>query len=240
MPLARSRLLRTCRYALKFDGVDDYVSIADSASLKPDCITIMAWVKKPTTSRGAIIGKTLDSDPYGTQTFALMWGGSYWGGYLWDSAGTMHLVAGGTLEVNEWINLALTYDGSVQRLYKNAVEIASSSWSGVLRKTVSPVRLGRWWRSDPAWWDGFIAQILIYSRSLSQDEIQWNINNPDNPVWNGLVLWLPGLDEYIQPPTWYDRSIFKNNGTIYGATKTEIILKAVRSQAPLRIQSPVR
>jgi hypothetical protein len=85
-----------------------------------------------------------------------------------------------------------------------------------------------------------VDEVCIYSRALSDDEILWNYNYPYNPIRNGLVLWLPGTDEAIQPPTWYDKSNFGNNGTIYGAQKTQLIRKPARTLAATRVLASAR
>ena len=240
MPLARSRLLRTCRYALSFDGVNDYVEVPHSNSLQLTSeMTLMAWiypkswVKPGTADESVIIAKyyqywMMFNNPGGLR-FRI-----HDGTHLYEACTPTNLMS-----LNNWYFIAATFDRPTVYIYINNVRYGPYTLNYSAWQRTNPVRVGAWTPTLNQIY-GLIGEARIYSRALSQDEILWNYNNPDNPVWNGLVLWLPGLDEYIQPPTWKDRSPFGNNGTIYDATKTEIILKSVRSQSPIRIQSPVR
>lgn len=57
--------------------------------------------------------------------------------------------------------------------------------------------------------------VRVYSRILSQDEIQSNMSNPYNPVSDGLELWLPIKNGYGN--TIVDYSGNGNNGKVYNA-----------------------
>jgi len=65
---------------------------------------------------------------------------------------------------------------------------------------------------------GTIALVRIYNRVLSEDEVRWNYLHPDNPVRDGLVLWLK-MDEGEGTKV-FDYSGNDNDGTIHGATWT--------------------
>jgi len=87
---------------------------------------------------------------------------------------------------------------------------------------------------------GYIYNVLIYNFALSQSQIQYNMANPDNPIRDGLLLWLQADPAYISGNTWYDLSGNNNNGTIYGATLVQLtpnharLLQAVRTLGPVR------
>jgi hypothetical protein len=93
---------------------------------------------------------------------------------------------------------------------------------------------------------GYIAQVLIYSRTLSDSEILWNYLYPDNPVRNGLVLWLQADPQYVKDIDgdgvleWVDLSGFNNHGKIYGARLVQLIKTPTRVLTPVRIQVPAR
>jgi hypothetical protein len=89
-------------------------------------------------------------------------------------------------------------------------------------------------------------QLLIYTRDLSDSDIAWNYNYPDNPIRNGLVLWLQAHPAYIKDIDndgrleWIDLSGYGNHGKIYGATLQQIVLNQKRTLSPERIQTPAR
>jgi hypothetical protein len=80
----------------------------------------------------------------------------------------------------------------------------------------------------------YSACVLIYSRPLSDSEITWNYSNPDNPIRNGLVLWLQAHPDNIRDIDgdgvleWLDLSGYGNHGKIYGATLVKLIRDPVR------------
>jgi hypothetical protein len=80
-----------------------------------------------------------------------------------------------------------------------------------------------------------VSQFQFYSRPLSDQEIQWNYINPDNPVRNGLVLWLKADPAYVKDIDgdglleWLDLSGFNNHGKIYGARLVELIRTPART-----------
>ena len=81
---------------------------------------------------------------------------------------------------------------------------------------------------------GYIAFVRIYNRALSDSEITHNYYFPNDPVRDGLVLWLHWDSIDIENGIWYDKSGYDNHGTIYGATLVDII------KSPTRILSPTR
>ena len=79
------------------------------------------------------------------------------------------------LPLNTWTHLAGTYDGSVMRLYVNGIQAGTFSVSGNMATSNSPLRIGgnNVW---PEFFSGKIDEIRIYNRSLTQAEIQSDMN----------------------------------------------------------------
>jgi hypothetical protein len=104
-------------------------------------------------------------------------------------------------------------------------------------------RIGRW---SAQYFPGYIYRALIYSRALSNSEVQWNYQYPDNPVRNGLVLWLQADPAYIKDIDgdgvleWVDLSGFGNHGKIYGARLVQLTKTPTRTITPYRVSSPKR
>jgi hypothetical protein len=66
---------------------------------------------------------------------------------------------------------------------------------------------------------GFIAQVLIYKdKALSVFEIQHNMLNSNNPVRDGLVLWLDVRACDASKNICYDLSGNGNHGTMYNVS----------------------
>jgi hypothetical protein len=162
--------------ALSFDGVDDWVTVADAASLDlTDGMTVEAWV------RPAALGG------WRTVAFKEQLGGMVYALYA-DQAGGRPLgqvfigaernaVGTSSLPLNVWTHLATTFDGTVVRLYVNGEAVGLSLVSGSLADSSGPLRLGgnSVWSE---WFAGLIDEVRVYDRALSAGEIQRDLQTP--------------------------------------------------------------
>jgi hypothetical protein len=74
--------------------------------------------------------------------------------------------------------------------------------------------LSRYFSSAAYFHNGPIAEVQIYNRQLSDDEVLYNNSHPNNPKRRGLVLNL--TQDSIYGPQWNDLSGNANNGTYVG------------------------
>jgi len=101
-------------------------------------------------------------------------------------------------------------------------------------------------KGSDRFFQGYITQVLLYSRALSDSEIQWNYQYPDKPIRNGLVLWLQADPQYIKDVDgdgileWIDLSGYNNHGKIYGAQLVQLIKTPARALTPARVLKPAR
>jgi hypothetical protein len=156
--------------ALSFDGVNDLVTVADSASLDlTGAMTLEAWVKP--TALGSMWRTVVIKEQPGQLSYAL-----YAGNGSGKPAGhvftTSDLRADGPAGValKTWTHLATTYDGATLRLYVNGTQVASKAVTGLATTSGSPLRFGgnNVW---PEWFKGQIDNVRIYSRALTAAEI---------------------------------------------------------------------
>ena len=165
--------------ALSFDGVNDWVTVNSSSSLNlTSAMTLEAWVYPAVAPAGfrTVIGKEqsggsvynlyASSDSSNRPATAVYVGGS-----------KRTLAGGNQLVANSWIHLAATYDGATQRLYVNGNQVASRPQSGAIQTSTSPVRFGGSGVSGE-FFRGFIDEVRIYNRALTQAEIQTDMNTP--------------------------------------------------------------
>jgi hypothetical protein len=234
MPLSPRRVLRTFRYALFFDGVDDYVVVAPSPSLALSSqFTLMGWLLFPPAAPGGkgFVQKNPHIADYDYMLYIT--GLGYPRVYFKNPVGAFFFVSYNVDHRDGiWHFWSGIFDGRYLRLYIDAVLRATEDTGGqTVRTTNTPLTIGY---GFGAYTRMYSAQVLIYSRALSDSEILWNYNYPDNPVRNGLVLWLKTDPDYIRDIDgdgileWLDLGGYGNHGKIYGATLVKLIRDPVR------------
>jgi len=119
-----------CNSALKFDGENDVVDFGVSAPLEAitEQVTIEAWVNVPEVpekgKNQVIVGQNLGM---GQLLFSMD------DGHLRCTVTTKFTMGVGDPDpfpANEWVHVALTYDGAELKLYRNGVMVASKAVKG--------------------------------------------------------------------------------------------------------------
>jgi len=89
-----------------------------------------------------------------------------------QTSGGVVTLFGGTVSADEgWFHAAVTYDGSVVKLFKNGVEVASTSLSGELLVDSSVEVLVGANFGGYGLFDGLIDELYVFNVSLSEGEI---------------------------------------------------------------------
>ena len=168
--------------AVNFDGVNDYVEVADNANLKPiNEITLEAWVDLysfPTTYAFSDIidkadpgqGYYLVFDRSNRLVFKIVTDGT--NGLGWVTPDYTSYIGG-------FHHLVGTYDGSKLRLYIDGIEVSSIDKTGNIVHTTDSLTMGA--INEPAsrqdFFNGTIDEVAIYNRALSAPEISSHYNN---------------------------------------------------------------
>ncbi len=159
--------------AYSFDGVDDYISVANSASLNPTtAITLSAWIKPLSITANTYYeimrqesgGRKLFSfQNVGTQlTLGLSTGGLYWE--------TDFPITASTFTDGQWHYVVYTYDGSYAKLYIDSALNNSQAHTGAIDAGTSSLYIGSL-NGASEFFNGTIDEVQIYNRSLSAQEI---------------------------------------------------------------------
>jgi uncharacterized protein (DUF362 family) len=174
-------------YALDFDGVDDYVEVADNGSVPlSGPVTVEAWIKP-------------SGDPiqYSEIVDRELGGG---GGYsfllnndrllhLWVGDGTDWTNTVGTTALQDdiWYYVVGVADGSTIRVYVNGVQEGTPTAQGAPTNT-NPVtlRIGRGCGALLRWFNGIIDEVRISNRALTPEEIAANFASG---LPEGTYLW---------------------------------------------------
>jgi hypothetical protein len=156
------------RYALSFDGVDDYVMVPDLVLTSG---SVEMWIRPSTVSGNRRIFSQLS----GSSSQAGATGidvynngpGSVW---VWSGSTWLRLADNNTLAPNNWYHLVFLYSGSQATLFVNGVQKytvnAGFNFSGV------QMGIGaRFLSSSGNTFYGFIDEVVIYNDVLSPEEI---------------------------------------------------------------------
>ena len=165
--------------ALRFDGINDVVSVPDAAALDLTTgMTLEAWVNPAVaTDWRTVILKEINAG----LAYAL-----YSNHNSPSPAGYAHIVGtaisdgtGGptTLPLNTWSHVATTYDGANLRLFVNGAQVSSRALTGSMIQSTNPLRVG----GNAVWgeyFSGLIDEVRIYNRALTASEIQADMASP--------------------------------------------------------------
>ena len=164
--------------ALAFDGKNDRVIIPDDDSLDLTTgMTLEAWVY-PTQKkwwRNVLIKE------YSNEPVYYLFANTYYDATVTaintGSGADTYLLGRSKLPVNAWTHLATTYDGSMQRLYVNGVEVASRARTGSIVPSDDVLSIGGDSISGKSF-KGYLDEIRIYNRALTDNEIQADMESP--------------------------------------------------------------
>ena len=217
-----------------FDGTDGYVDMGSSNQILPggrNPFTISLWLKPDSqgdTQEGLYSFNQPDDDQEGSTTYAfgILWEPSASGETYAFYAGQRGLTTWGPSKasgasredwVDTWCCITITYNGegtksghANYRFYINDVNYALSDISG-WGGTVNFNRLGNVTTVTTHAYDGYMANISIYNRALSADEVSQNYEAlkprfEPRITKSGLVgNWDAGDPEsYVGGTTWKD------------------------------------
>jgi hypothetical protein len=160
--------------ALSFDGSNDYFEIPDSSSLDiNENISITAWVY-PNGWGGSGMGRIVDKGP--SYEF-----------YIWDvqsaikiwfNNGAVDVTANlNSLQLNKWQHVAFTYNRQNVRFYVDGLLVGSPGATSVLGLNDNSLFIGNN-RYGSRQFNGTIDEVRIWNRTLTQAEIQADMNVP--------------------------------------------------------------
>ena len=235
MPLTPERVLKLqFRCAMYFDGIDDYVMTEKSGIPITTEFTGMVWAWIDPT---AVLhfSRFFGMDSYYIE-FSCGAGGGSQLGYYYSRNGGRWIWTGVSAPLGTWFEATLRFNNGVTDVFLNTSKVFTRTEPGTsLKAYLDKVTLAWTFSLDTSLrYKGYTAHVLIYTRALSDSEIEWNYLYPDNPVRDGLVLWLYADPAYVKDIDndgvleWIDLSGYNNHGKIYGATLVQLIKSASR------------
>ncbi|MFW0837849.1 MAG: LamG-like jellyroll fold domain-containing protein [Candidatus Komeilibacteria bacterium] len=163
--------------SMSFDGSTNY--IVTSKNNIENTFTFSAWINGDTSFDGQILGRlntTWSSSSVGD--FIYYAGTSAWGlyGFLGSgvNGGANSYLISNSLSPNTWYHLVATYDGTTIKYYKDGVDINDDK-AMLFSDDASSLNIwigARQYSGSMAHFEGDIANVKIYNRALSADEVQ--------------------------------------------------------------------
>lgn len=221
---------------LRFDGVDDYVEILNSPSIDitgPISIEVCFKLKEThesTSSRKVLVDKSNPTGTYsgggfilsleenGRLTFSKTDGTKNIANPPqpnWDQVATNLNV----WHSDVWYHVTVVWDGTTNQnsmeIYINGeLDAQDTAYQSSIKANDYNLTVGGS-QIHKSLFSGEMRDLRIYNRALSHNEVRHNHKESDDPVTNGLQLWLP-MDEK-KGSTAYDKSGNENDGMIYEA-----------------------
>ena len=210
------------RSPLRFDGQNDYIVLPETNIDYSQGFTIEAWVyynSFQSWSRIIDFGNGPDKDNI---IFANTSNGLALD--IKTGASGQRIIAENSLEIGKWTHLAGTIDAAGNcRLYKHGKEIISGKLQlpSNVNRTVNYIARSNW--TNDSYFDGRMAEVRLWNRPRSAEELQKNMQRRLGGNETGLVGYWP-LNERTG-----DRILDKTSNGKHGTIKGAIWLQTYKS-----------
>jgi hypothetical protein len=185
--------------AFSFNGVNQYVQIADSPSLRPLSVTLELWFNASNTGNGSLISKPVGAGSSDSSTIWLQSGNL--NGAVGNSSAQETVSYAFTPVPGVWYHTAYTYDSNLQTqtLYLNGAVVASGQVNIQMGYDSHPVLMGSEFDSGVLVlpFNGRIDEASIYNRALTATEVA----SIYAAAFTGKCLPTPTPPAIVTPPT---------------------------------------
>jgi len=222
--------------SVRFDGVDDYVTMGDVASLRfdyNDAFSFSFWLNRTTNSdTTCILARADENTPFSGYIVLIIGNKIYF--RLRNNPSNNFFITG-TVDIpnNTWTHYVVTYDGSNSvsgmTLYKNGVsETVTTTSNGTVSSFASlslPFNLATRDNNPNVAYSGAMDEVSAYNVELSASAVTtiYNSGVPNDLTGtSGLVSWWR-MGDGDTFPTLSDNGSGGNNGTMTNMTSGNII-----------------
>jgi hypothetical protein len=218
--------------AYSFDGIDDYIELADPTAFDfgTGDFTAEVWFN----TNDATANQSLINDYPGSATsyFALYLDGGGLKAAL--SNGVADLQTAQSIQINKWYHAALVRSGDVVSIYVDGV--LSATISGMAARNVAstgPVNLGRQ-VGGGSQLNGELDEVRIWNVARTENQINGNLYNTLNGNEAGLLAYYK-FDQSGNSTILPDRTVNNLNGTVNNGAAGNVSPTWVTSQALTQI-----
>ncbi|NEN91260.1 MAG: hypothetical protein F6K48_21060, partial [Okeania sp. SIO3H1] len=187
---------------LNFDGVDDYIQMPEMNIDYSQGLTVGAWVQYNSFKKWSRIIDFGNGAPNDNILFANELTTNNLAFQVNKGTTQNRVKADGKLELNQWVYVTVTVDGSgSSKIYKNGEEVQSGlvHLPNNLNRTKNYIGKSNW--SVDGYFQGKMSHLRMYNRPLSPEEINECMKVDETPppmdINRGLQLHLP-LNEIVE------------------------------------------
>ena len=162
--------------AMFFDGVNDWVRIADDDRLDLPRMTIAAWVRPASVEAfDAVIAKATTNSP--TYVLYSSNGARRPSADFSISSNTREVEGPTTIPTNTWTHIAASFDGARIRVYVNGILVRIGVRTGAIDSSTGLLGIGGH-QVLGQYFAGVIDDVRIYNRALLDSEVHADMNTP--------------------------------------------------------------
>jgi predicted ribosomally synthesized peptide with SipW-like signal peptide len=166
--------------AVSFDGVDDYVEVADSTSLNPDIITLETWIKTSTSGRWQAIASKWYYHGNERQYWLGINNGNKAEFFVGNGSSAFDRISSASIVTDgDWHHVVGVYDGTNVNIFIDGTQENTKITSVVMGANNKSARIGA--SHDPShYFNGLIDEVKIYDRALDSAEVlkHYDTTNP--------------------------------------------------------------
>jgi prepilin-type N-terminal cleavage/methylation domain-containing protein len=157
------------KYALSFDGVDDYVSIPDNILNLNNDFTIELWANPnydAENPRWLCLMDTINSKNISVGILSVAGSGNIY----FKLSGISSIQTVSTADYGSWYHVVWVYQGGTQYIYLNGAK--QSTGTGGISADATFSSIGGGYSTSSYTTNGLLDEVRIYSRALTATEIQ--------------------------------------------------------------------
>jgi RHS repeat-associated protein len=187
----------TANKAVSFDGTNDSVKVADSATLDlTSPLSLEAWIKPTSLPASGSFASILTK----AEAYALQFNGPQLEFTVMQSGTRKRCQApSGAIVAGNAYYVAGTYDGTTQRLYVNGVLAASCALTGPASVNANPLYIGSW-DGTKEFFKGTIDEAAVYGTTLSASRVAAHYEAGADPPQTTITSAQPSYTSHEEPP----------------------------------------
>ena len=215
--------------AWAFDGIDDYLRVADNGAFSTSSMSIAFWFKTEALRTQVLIGKREWTSQNNSEFGITLYPSSQTVRSFMVSnnrncndpvvSSTSQSIQANYQQANchtGWHHVVATFANGVHKLYLDGQLLSSTPANFNSRSMCNTeLRFGVWWRDDPNWFKGALDEIRWYNRSLNDQEVAALYDNysPSDPLKLDFTFQQDACDpkqikftpstNNMNNPTWY-------------------------------------